>query len=643
MKMRVLAIAILSLFASLSPLWGDSFVIDGVGRTIHVLCLPVDPPYLIKRPDGELEGFFVDLIKALAETEALKINFRVGGWEDLRQSIQRGKIDVVLGTPHPIPRDKEPFSYLQVYNVDPGDFTGENPLNRPLQRVSGKDLGDLCFSIPVVEEPYSCMVKKGSDVKSLRDLKDQSVVAQSGSPALDFLSSGGLTSRIIAVSSLEDAIRLISSGVYAGALVGSYQGLYMREVLGFKNLEYLTPPVFTLERGMVIAKGDAGLAMKLGRAFEGMRQTGSYRRMVARWFGGYDTTIIDRDQAMKIGAVFVAILFLIGGWNIVLKREVSRITREREKILDFTRDGIVAVDRDGHVSMINKVAQDLLAVDEGVIGMAAEEVIPDVDLSTVLQTGEAVFDVEQNLRGSLVIGNKAPVMSRGTVYGAIATFRDMTEIHALAEEITGVRMYVESLRVQNHEFQNKLQAIAGLIQMGRYEKAIEFITNEAKPASSSTSFVSENIKNPAVGGIVIGKVGRCKELGIEIKIDPDSFCNETEGISDQAMVVIIGNLLENGIEAVLASGVKNPKLEFAIFDESNRIMISVVDNGGAMTDEIAARMFTKGFSTKTKSRPSGFGLYNVKKLVDAMGGDISVDYVKGEFTEFTVTLPNGGK
>nr|WP_321502146.1 transporter substrate-binding domain-containing protein [uncultured Dethiosulfovibrio sp.] len=602
----------------------------------------MEPPYLIRKSDGELDGFFVDLIKALAETENLKISFRVGGWEDLRQSIHRGRIDVVLGTPHPVPKDREPFSYLQVYNVDPGDFGGENPLSRPLRRVSGKDLGDLCFSVPVVEEPYSCMVKRDSDVKSLRDLKDQSVVVQSGSPALEFLSNGGLTSRMIAVASLEDAMRLVSSGIYPGSLMGTYQGLYLREQLGFKNLEYLMPPVFTLERGMVIAKGDAGLAMKLGRAFEGMRQTGAYRRLLSRWFGGYDTTIIDRDLAMKIGAVFVAVLFLIGGWNIILKREVARITREREKILDFTRDGIVAVDREGHVSMINKVAQDLLAVDEMVVGLWSEDVIPDVDFSTVLQTGEAVFDVEQNLRGSLVIANKAPVMYRGIVYGAIATFRDMTEIHALAEEITGVRMYVESLRVQNHEFQNKLQAIAGLIQMGRYEKAIEFITNEAKPASSSTSFVSENIKNPAVGGIVIGKVGRCRELGIDIRIDPDSFCNETEGISDQAMVVIIGNLLENGIEAVLASGVENPKLEFAIFDESNRIMISVVDNGGTMTDEIASRMFTKGFSTKTRSRPSGFGLYNVKKLVDAMEGDLSVDYVTGEYTEFMVTLPNGG-
>lgn len=447
----------------------------------------------------------------------------------------------------------------------------------------------------------------------------------------------------MAVKSREDLLRLVSSGAYDGALLGTYQGLYLQKQLDISDLEYLSPPAFTLVRGMVIARGDAGLALRLGRAFETLRQNGTYRRLEKEWFGRYEAAIVDRDRVIKVGAVVLAVFGLIVGWNVALKRKVARITKEREKILDFTRDGIVAVDRDGRVTLINRVAQDLLAVSGKVVGKAADEVIPDVDLSGVLESREAVYDVEQNLRGSLVIGNKVPIVFRGLVYGAIATFRDMTEIHSLAEEITGVRMYVESLRVQNHEFQNKLQAIAGLIQMGRYEKAIEFITEEATPGSATTTFISESIKNPAVGGIVIGKVGRCRELGIEVGIDPDSYCGETVTISDQAMVVIIGNLFENAMEAVLASGGEEPRIDFAIFDESNRIMISVVDNGGLLTTEVEERMFSKGFSTKEKSRPSGFGLYNVKKLVDAMGGDLSVEYVTGGYTEFLVTLPNGGE
>ncbi|WP_236099477.1 ATP-binding protein [Dethiosulfovibrio marinus] len=619
----------------------EPILIEGVGRTVHVLCLPADPPFLVE--EGDLpSGFFVDLMKEIASVENMRISLRIGSWEGLRQSMYRSRIDVVLGTPHPVPRDVEPFSYMQVYNVDPSELGGTNPLKLPIQGISGKDAWDICFSFPIAEEPYSCLVRKEGGVESIRDLREKPLVVEKDGAGLAFLTSGGLTSRIVSVKTLDEAVRMVSSGLYPGALVGTYQGLYLWKEMGVRNLEYISPPVFTLEKGMVVTRGDSELAIRLGKAFETLRQNGSYRRLVGKWFGGYDGPIVDRDTLMKIGGLFLAILATIVGWNVMLKREVVRISGEREKILDFIRDGIVAVDKDGRVSMINKVAQELLAVGLDVVGKPAEEAVPDVDLVKVLDTGEPVFDLEQNLRGTLVIGNKAPVVYRGVVYGAIATFRDMTEMHALAEEITGVRMYVESLRVQNHEFQNKLQAIAGLIQMGRHEKAIEFITSEANPESSTTSFISENIKNPAVGGIVIGKVGRCRELGIEIRIDPDSYCGECVGISDQAMVVIIGNLLENGMEAVLSSGVENPRIDFAIFDESNQIMISVEDNGGTLTHEIESRMFDKGFSTKTKSRPSGFGLYNVKKLVDAMGGDLSIDYVSGGFTEFMVTLPNGG-
>lgn len=642
MRRLILAILLAGVFA-ISRAQGATLTIDGSGRTIHVLCLPSAPPFLIERKNGEPTGFLIDLFQAMAEAEGLKVSLRTGDWHDLLRSVNRGQVDVILGAPHPVPRDMEPFSHLRVYNVDPSEFTGKNPLYLSMQGMSGKDIGELCFSVPLVGEPYSYIVKKGGGVRTLRDLRERPLLAGEGDAGMAHIRASGLTSRAVGVKSMEDLLRLVSSGTYDGALLGTYQGLYLQRKLGIKDLEYLSPPAFTLVRGMVVTRGDVGLASRLGRAFETLRQNGTYRRLEKEWFGRYEAAIVDRDRVVKMGAVALAVFGLVVAWNVALKRKVARITKEREKILDFARDGIVAVDQDGRVSLINRVAQELLAVDGSVVGKAADEVIPDVDLTGVLESREAVYDVEQNLRGSLVIGNKVPIVFRGLLYGAIATFRDMTEIHTLAEEITGVRMYVESLRVQNHEFQNKLQAIAGLIQMGRYEKAIEFITDEAASGSSTTTFISESIKNPAVGGIVIGKVGRCRELGIEIAIDPDSYCGEAVSVSDQAMVVIIGNLLENAMEAALASGVEEPRIDFAIFDESNRIMVSVVDNGGLLVPRVEKRMFSKGYSTKTKGRPSGFGLYNVKKLVDAMGGDLSVEYVTGQYTEFMVTLPNGGE
>ncbi len=50
--------------------------------------------------------------------------------------------------------------------------------------------------------------------------------------------------------------------------------------------------------------------------------------------------------------------------------------------------------------------------------------------------------------------------------GAVAMFKDRTEVKKLAEELTGVKAFVQALRVQTHEHKNKLHTIAGLLQLG---------------------------------------------------------------------------------------------------------------------------------------------------------------------------------
>ena len=85
---------------------------------------------------------------------------------------------------------------------------------------------------------------------------------------------------------------------------------------------------------------------------------------------------------------------------------------------------------------------------------------------------------------------------------------------------------------------------------------------------------------------------------------------------------------------------KKIKISFSIFDESNQILLCVWDNGGRLSEELATKIFEKGFSTKARPRTSGYGLYNIRRMVDALGGDISLDFSPGEFTEFIVTLPN---
>jgi len=234
--------------------------------------------------------------------------------------------------------------------------------------------------------------------------------------------------------------------------------------------------------------------------------------------------------------------------------------------------------------------------------------------------------------------NRIPIRLRGRVIGAVASFRDMTEIQALAEEVTGVKVYLEALRVQHHEFRNKLQTISGLVQLGETHRVLDFIDRVVDGQDTLASMVTERIKNPEVGGILLGKMGRARELGISFVLDSRSFCGRDPGVSSQTLVVILGNLLDNAMEAVRFLAPERRSLRVSLYDEPEIIRIEVEDSGTGISPEVRHKIFDRGFSTKPGENPRGYGLYTVRTLVDAQGGEIRLESSERGKTLFIVEL-----
>lgn len=322
--------------------------------------------------------------------------------------------------------------------------------------------------------------------------------------------------------------------------------------------------------------------------------------------------------------------------------EIAILLKQRESIIESIREAIVAVDSDTNVLLINSAARKLFGIGSDIIGQPVEPVIPGTGLPRVLNSGEAEYDREVDIGGKRVMAQRIPIKDNYRTVGAIGSFRDLTEVRTLAEQITGVTMYVDALRAQNHEFQNKLQTISGLVQLGEYERAVSFISETVRGRHSEISFVARNIKNPSLGGILLGKSARCSELGVDLWISLDSSCGTLENLDGLSLVIIVGNLIDNAIEAVKDLPRERRKVEVGIFDESKRLLINVRDSGVGIDPEIRDRIFERGFSTKTSSKDRGYGLYNVQIRVEALKGDIEVDSVPGSFTEFVVSLPNWG-
>ncbi|MEW6106995.1 MAG: sigma-54-dependent Fis family transcriptional regulator [Bacillota bacterium] len=120
--------------------------------------------------------------------------------------------------------------------------------------------------------------------------------------------------------------------------------------------------------------------------------------------------------------------------------------RELEVILNSTHDGMIAVDRDGLITIFNAAAARITGLDsDDMIGKRAQDVIPNTRLHVVLETGQAELNQQQVLGGVKIITNRVPVRDAdGNVIGAVAVFRDISEVISLAEEITNLRQ-IQSL------------------------------------------------------------------------------------------------------------------------------------------------------------------------------------------------------
>jgi PAS domain S-box-containing protein len=115
--------------------------------------------------------------------------------------------------------------------------------------------------------------------------------------------------------------------------------------------------------------------------------------------------------------------------------------KEIELILDSTHDAMIAVNKKGIITVVNKAAGMLTGQDsDAVIGKPIEEIVENTRLLFILKTGISELNQRQKLRDTVIVTNRMPVRNeKDEVIGAIAVFRDISEVIELATEITNLR------------------------------------------------------------------------------------------------------------------------------------------------------------------------------------------------------------
>lgn len=361
------------------------------------------------------------------------------------------------------------------------------------------------------------------------------------------------------------------------------------------------------------------------------------------------------DQQLKVGALEgVLVVFGILGAVSISNRfkraifglepeQIARLLTERETIIDSIREGIVAIDREAKVTVVNRQAIEILGKDSEaqVIGQPIRNVLPGAKLSRILSGGEQRHDQELEVNDAIMLINTVPMLEKGEITGAVASFRRRDELDILAKQFSQVKEYSEMLRAQTHEYSNKLHTIAGLIQTDHNREALDLICQETAGYQGLIAFLAKAVPYPVLAAFIIGKYNHAQELRIDFEIDPDSQLKDVPSeLSREKLVTILGNLIDNAFDAALQGG-NQTKVKLSMTDVGNDLVFEIEDSGTGIPTERSEQIFKRGFTTKQNDR--GQGLYLVEKALKDLGGQITLGNSDLGGALFSVFIPKRGK
>ncbi|MFD8546493.1 ATP-binding protein [Streptomyces sp. NPDC059649] len=329
--------------------------------------------------------------------------------------------------------------------------------------------------------------------------------------------------------------------------------------------------------------------------------------------------------------------------------DISALLDEREAMLHSIREGVVAFDRHGRLRLVNDEAGRLLGIDAGAAGRALEDVLPPGRTTDVLAGRVAGTDLLAVCGGRVLVANRVPTRDGG----AVVTLRDRTELELLGRELDGTQGLLDALRAQDHEHANQLHTVRGLLELGRYEKAVEFVTEVASAHRASAEQIAERVHDPLLSALLVGKAAIAAERGVALRISDATLLPDTV-VDPRDLVTVLGNLIDNALDATAERHRQAPFVEVELRAEHRTVVLRVSDTGPGVPPAMREQIFAEGWSTKAPRPPAtgrpagapvtfhrgrGIGLALVRRLAERYGGMARVTARAGGGAVFTVVLP----
>jgi two-component system, CitB family, sensor kinase len=303
--------------------------------------------------------------------------------------------------------------------------------------------------------------------------------------------------------------------------------------------------------------------------------------------------------------------------------EITGLVRTQSAVLQGIGEGVVAADTSGKTTFVNDEACRLLE-----IGNEPGRPIAEIGLTKRVLDVFAAADPTPTLAtvGERVVVVSARQVSRdGRELGTVLVARDRTDIESLTRQLDAVQVMSTVLRAQRHEFANRLHLLNGLLHGGHVDEGLEYLEEllGSGPLGSAIPGI-DAIKDAYLQAFLAAKAAAAREAGVTLKIGESTWVSGRLALPVD-VTTVLGNLLDNAIDAARVSDHEAKEVEVELLQEGATLHVTVADSGDGVPPGFVDDLFTEGRTTKPDSGipgGRGIGLALLRQISRSLDGDL---------------------
>lgn len=604
------------------------------------------PPYEYIDENSSYTGFNVDIMRVIALTTGIDIQFHPMSWNDACEKLKNGEVDIIEGMKYTKDRDR----YY--------DFSSE-----------------------YLENSQSIFVLSNNrTINEFEDLKYKKVAIQKGDIAVSNLNELKDVN-IKYTDNQEQAIQALLKGTADAYIGNTLTGVFLINKIGARNgIKIVGKTLNPTKYSLAVKNGDTETLDIINKGLKEIKRNGTYDKIYRKWFGqpvNMPSWYINRMIffSSMIILVLTIIMLVFYRWNSALKKEVDKQTRKintaneilvkknsriklerdfREQILNNIFSGVATINSEGIISFTNRLAQTILNTNKtNLTGKHFED--------TLIKEFFSWDDVnEDNRIKELMINNRKVYLSYKVsllnstdkdMNEAIIIFRDMTEevlmqenirtkdklqslgnlvsgiAHEIRNPLTSIKTYAELIprKFDNPKFRTMVSRDIPQ-EIDRLNTLINDLLEYSRPRKP---FKERILLCDAVNGAMLllkNKVEN-EKIVIENYIDKEIFVCIDKNHFRQVLINIILNAIESMDKA-------ERKIELSSESSNDNIFLFIKDNGCGIDEESMNKIFNPFYTTKPTG--TGLGLFVSYQLLSENNAEIMLDSTAGIGTTFTI-------